>query len=123
MITGYALSGLIAVAIVFIGARFLITPAIAAAGYGVPPGPDQKFVRAYLSAKGVRDIASGLFIAILMLAGATHLLGWIILAATVIPAADAAIVLKNDGPKPVAFGVHGGTAIVMLAIAALLLVS
>jgi hypothetical protein len=124
MITvGYALSGLIAVAIVVIGARFLIAPAIAAAGYGVPADPNQELVRAYLSAKGVRDIASGLFIAILMLAGATHLLGWIMLAATVIPVVDAAIVLRNGGTKAVAYGVHGGTAVVMLITTALLLVS
>jgi hypothetical protein len=58
-----------------------------------------------------------------MLAGATHLLGWIMLAATVIPVVDAAIVLRNGGTKAVAYGVHGGTAVVMLITTALLLVS
>ena len=62
--------------------------------------------------KGVRDIASGLFVIILIVAGATHLLGWVILAATIIPLADAAIVLDNGGPKSksIAWGVHGVTA-------------
>ena len=45
------------------------------------------------------------------------------LAATVIPIADSAIVLTHGGPRSIAFGVHGLTAVVMLVTAALLLVS
>ena len=86
---GYVLAGLIAAAIIFIGARFLVAPRVAAAGYGVPQISASPPPRAYLSVKGVRDIASGLFVIILMAAGATHLLGWVILAATIIPLADA----------------------------------
>ena len=124
MITiAYSLAGLIAAAIIFIGARFLIAPRVAAAGYGVQPDLGQRSVGAYLSVKGVRDIASGLFVLILMAAGATHLLGWMILAATMIPLADAAIVVRNGGSKSIAYGVHGVTAAVMLVTSALLLVS
>jgi hypothetical protein len=121
---GYVLAGLLAVGIIFIGARFLVAPRVAAAGYGVLPDLDQAGAGAYLSVKGVRDIASGLFLIILMLAGATHLLGWVTLAATIIPLADAAIVLSNDGPKSksIAWGIHGLTAAVMLGTSALLLV-
>lgn len=122
-ITAYPLAGLIAAAIVFIGARFILAPRVAAAGYGVLPDLGQPGVRAYLSIKGVRDIASGLFLVILMVAGATHLLGWIILAATIIPVADTSIVLSNDGSKAVAWGVHGSTAAVMLVTSALLLIA
>jgi hypothetical protein len=71
----------------------------------------------------VRDIASGLFVIVLMIAGATHLVGWIILAATIIPLADAAIVLRNGGSKAIAWGVHGVTAVVMLITSALLILS
>lgn len=119
----YGLAGLIAAAIIFIGARFILTPRVAAAGYGVPLDPDQPSARAYTSVKGVRDIASGLFVGILMAAGATHPLGWVILAATIIPLADAAIVLGNGGPRSIAWGVHGLTAVVMLVTSALLLFS
>ena len=118
---GYVLAGLIAAAIIFVGARFLVAPRVAAAGYGVQPDLGQPSAGAYLSVKGVRDIASGLFVLILMAAGATHLLGWVILAATVIPLADVAIVLRNGGPVSIAWGVHGGTACLMLVTAALLL--
>jgi hypothetical protein len=118
---GYSLAGLIATAIVFIGARFILAPRVAAAGYGVQPDLSQPSVRAYLRVKGIRDIASGMFVFILMAAGSAHLLAWIILAATIIPLADAAIVLSSGGSKAVAWGVHGLTAVVMIGTAALLL--
>ena len=116
----YTLAGLIGAGIIFIGARFIVAPRVAAAGYGVQADPDQP--SAYLSVKGVRDIASGLFLFILMVAGATHLLGWVILAATIIPLADVKIVLGNGGSKSIAWGVHGVTAAVMLVTSALLLI-
>ena len=117
----YMLAGLIAAAIIFIGARFILAPRVAAAGYGVQPDLGQPSAGAYLSVKGVRDIASGLIVVILMVAGATHLLGWVILAATIIPLADATIVLGNGGSKSIALGVHGLTAAVMIVTSALLL--
>ncbi|OBK44615.1 DUF4267 domain-containing protein [Mycobacterium sp. 1081908.1] len=119
---GYVLAGVLAAAIIFIGARFLVAPRVAAAGYGVLPDLKRPGAGAYLSVKGVRDIATGLFVIVLMAAGATHLVGWVMLAATIIPIADAAIVLRNGGSKAVAWGVHGGTAAVMLVTTALLLV-
>ncbi|HKV20177.1 MAG TPA: DUF4267 domain-containing protein [Mycobacterium sp.] len=120
---GYLLAGLVAAAIIVIGGRFLIAPRVAAAGYGVPVDLRQQAAGAYLRVKGIRDIASGLFVFILMAAGATHLVGWVILAATIIPLADAGIVLGNGGPKSIAFGVHGLTAVVMIATSVLLLTS
>lgn len=119
---GYALAWLEAAGIIFIGARFIVAPRVAAAGYGVLPDLDNASVGAYLSVKGVRDIATGLFVIILMLAGATHLVGWVILAATIIPLVDATIVLRNGGSRSIAWGVHGATAVVMLVTSALLLV-
>jgi hypothetical protein len=119
----YTLAGLIAAGIIFIGARFIVAPRVAAAGYGVQPDFGQRSAGAYLSVKGVRDIASGLFVVIVMASGATHLLGWVLLAATIIPLADATIVLRNGGSRAVALGVHGVTAAVMLATSALLLFS
>lgn len=119
---GYVLAGLLAAAIIFIGARFLVAPRIAAAGYGVQPDLDQPGAGAYLSVKGVRDIATGLYVIILMIGGATHLIGWVMLAATVIPLVDVAIVLRNGGSISTAFGIHGATAAVMLVTAALLLI-
>lgn len=120
---GYVLAGVLAAAIILIGARFLIAPRVAAAGYGVLPDLGQPGVRAYLSVKGIRDITTGLFVIILLLAHATHLVGWVMLAATLIPVADATIVLRSGGAKSTAYGVHGGTAAVMLVTTVLLLAS
>ncbi len=121
--TGYVLAGILSSAIIFIGARFLIAPRVAAAGYGVLPDLDQSGACAYLSVKGIRDIATGLFVIVLMAAGATHLVGWVMLAAPIIPLVDASLVLRNGGSKSIAWGVHGGTAVVMLITTALLLAS
>jgi hypothetical protein len=119
---GYVLAGIIGAAIILIGARFVVAPATAAAGYGVRLDIAEPSARAYASIKGVRDITSGLFVFILMAAGATHLLGWVVLAATIIPLADTAIVLRSGGSRSIAWGVHGVTAAVMLVTAALLLI-
>ena len=119
-ILGYYLSGVIALGIIVIGARFFVTPYSAAAGFGVPVAPDARW-DAYLYVKAIRDIASGLFIAILMIDGSLHLLGWFMLAATIIPLTDAMIVLSHGGSKASAFGIHGATAGVMLIISGFLL--
>jgi len=118
---GFYLSGVIAIAIIFIGCRFLLVPSKAAAAYGVPAGAEPH-LQAYLSAKGIRDIASGLFAGILIAYGSAHVLGWFMLAATLIPIADAVIVLHQGGSRIVAFGVHGSTAVVMLITSGLLLI-
>jgi hypothetical protein len=117
----YVLAGLLAAGIIVIGARFLVAPRVAAAGYGVPADLGQPSAGAYLSVKGVRDIATGVFVIVLMAAGATNLVGWV-MAAIIIPLADAAIVLRNGGSKSIAWGVHGLTAAVMLITSALLLI-
>ena len=119
--TGYALAALTALGIIFIGARFLFAPAVAAAGFGVTIGHDGADAGAYLSVKGVRDIASGLIAVILLAARTPHILGWFELVASTIPIGDAIIVRRHHGPKATAYGVHGATAAVLLATAALLL--
>ncbi len=117
------LAGLIGAGIIVIGARALWAPA-AAAGFGIPDTPtgDRTF-QAWLSVKAVRDIASGLFVVVLLVGATPHLLGWFMLAAAGIPLGDALIVLRSNGPRAVAYGVHGATAVVMLAISVLLFVA
>jgi hypothetical protein len=120
----YVFAGLIGVAIVFVGAHDLWVPQSAASGFGLPGGPaDSQNSHAWLSVRAVRDIASGLFIFILMANGAPHLLGWIMLAACVIPLGDALVVRRSNGPKSAVYGIHGGTAAVMLVISVLLLIA
>jgi hypothetical protein len=118
---GFYLSAVIAIGIIFIGCRFLLAPSSAAAAYGVPAGAEPRS-RAYLFAKGIRDIASGLFVAMLIALGSARALGWFMLIASIIPLSDAAIVLHHGGSRTVAFGVHGATAVALLIISGLLLI-
>ncbi len=116
------LAGLIGVGIIVIGVRALLAPQ-GAAGFGIPGTPTQdRTFQAWLSVKAVRDIASGLFVFVLMVGGAPHLLGWFLLVAAGIPVGDALIVLRSNGPRAAAYGIHGATAAVMLVISLLLLV-
>ena len=117
------LAGLIGVGIIVIGARALWAPQ-AAAGFGIPGTPtEDRTFQAWLSVKAVRDIAAGLFVFILLAGATPHLLGWFMLAAAVIPAGDAAIVWRSKGPGAAVYGIHGATAVVMVAIAVLLFVA
>ncbi len=121
-------SGAVGVGIIFLGARFLVAPKTAAAGYGVPvasatdqaPGRD---TYPWLCVKGVRDIASGIFLLILLANRSPHLLGAFMAAATLIPVGDAVIVLRSGGSRAAALGIHGVTAVVMLAASAALLIA
>src|SRR6516165_3432783 len=106
---GFYLSGVIAIAIIFIGCRFLLAPSTAAAAYGVPAGIEPHS-RAYLSAKGIRDIASGLFAAILIAYGAPHVLCRFNVSPTSHPVRYGVNRFPPRRYRTVAFGVHGGTA-------------
>jgi hypothetical protein len=117
---GYSLSGLIAVGIVFIGARFLWDPAAASRDFGIPNPPSTGFTP-WLAVKGVRDIVSGLFVFLLMANGSPRLLGEFMLVASLIAMGDAAIVLRSGGSRTAAFGIHGVTALVIIAAGASLI--
>lgn len=116
------LAGLIGVGIILIGARFLWAPQAAASGFGISGrSPEAQSFHSWLSVKAVRDIASGLFILILLTNGAPNLLGRFMLAACIIPLGDAIIVLRSGGTRAAAFGIHGATAVVMLVISTVLI--
>jgi hypothetical protein len=117
-----ALSWLICIGITIVGLRFLLAPQQSAAGFGVPVETQPHTTLAYLSVKAVRDLACGLITLALILAGPPRALGWFMLAAAVIPIGDAVIVLRNRGPKILAYAMHGTTGVVMVIAAGLLLV-
>jgi len=119
---GSALSGLIAAAITVMGARYLLDPRPAAAGFGIPGKlGDSPHEAAWLAVKATRDIAVAIVITILLINGAPRLLGSLMLAIALIPIADGTIVLHSGGRKTIAFGVHWATAAIMLIVAALLI--
>ena len=117
------LAGLIGAGCIFMGVNAFRAPQ-AAAGFGIPGTPTESpNFQAWLSVKGVRDIASGIFIFILLAGATPHLLGWFMLAAAGIPAGDALIVARSNGPKAAVYGIHAATALVMVAISVPLLVA
>jgi hypothetical protein len=117
-VTAYTLAAVLDLLILFIGARFLLQPHPAAAGYGVPAKADGD--PAYLAIKGVRDGTFGVIgLALLAFAGA-HAEGWYMLAVALAPLGDTVIVLKNGGTRAAAFGIHFATAVTVLISAALL---
>ena len=122
ILTGYLLSGLIAVGILFIGSRFLWDPAAASRDFGIPnsPSPSTGFT-GWLAVKGARDIVCGLFVFLLMANGSPRLLGEFLLVASLIALGDAAIVLRSGGSRTAAFGIHGLTALVIIAAGASLI--
>ena len=122
VLTGYLLSSLIAVGIVFIGSRFLWDPSAASRDFGIPnsPSPSTGFT-GWLAVKGARDIVSGLFVFLLMADGSPRLLGEFLLVASLIALGDAAIVLRSGGSRTAAFGIHGLTALVIIAAGASLI--
>jgi hypothetical protein len=122
-IVANVLAVLVGAGIIVIGVREIWVPQ-SAAGFGIPGTPtEDRTFHAWLAVKAVRDIASGLLIFIVLAGGTPHLLGWFMLAAAGMPAGDALIVVRSNGPKAVAYGVHGATAAVMVVSSVLLLVA
>ncbi|MGW6137844.1 DUF4267 domain-containing protein [Streptomyces sp. NPDC055140] len=115
-----ALAALGAAFIIYIGLSYLIAPQDTAPDFGVPTWPRHDGT-AFLAVKGVRDIATGLVILVLLLTGQRRALGWAMAAITFVPAGDMAIVLSNGGSAATAYGVHGATAACVALTAVLLL--
>ena len=102
---------LASVAIIAIGVRFLLAPRTAMLGYGLSPDN----LRGLTEIKGVRDIASGAIMFVVWAAAGRTALGWAIIAVTITPIADAFIVRTNGGKLATALGIHGTTAVLLLA--------
>ncbi|MEU3231582.1 DUF4267 domain-containing protein [Nocardiopsis alba] len=102
-------------AIIVIGARFLLAPESGAEGFGLPSeaGP-------FLTAKGIRDIGTGLVGAVLLTTRRFRAAGWALIALAWIPLGDAVVVLAWDGSEILAYAMHGGTAAAMIVVGTIL---
>jgi len=99
------------VAIIVLGARFLVAPRKATLDFGVAADN----VRALTEIKGVRDISSGVVLLVVWAAAGQAILGWALVAAALTPTADATIVLTHGGKRSTALGIHGVTAVLLVA--------
>ncbi|WP_410614648.1 DUF4267 domain-containing protein [Amycolatopsis sp. lyj-109] len=119
LVTGYVLTAIVALGIIYIGLSYLFAPAKIAAGFGFDGVPEN--ATSFLNVKGGRDVGAGLIPLALMIYGDPHALGWVMLTAAVWPFFDMLIILRHRGKKAIAFGVHGLTSAVMVVAALLLL--
>lgn len=90
----YVVAFITGLGLIFIGARFLLSPEIAEAGYGIHFNEQLDY--SFHHIKGIRDIFSGLLICVLVFMNERRALGVTLLAGTMIPVADMLIVLSKS---------------------------
>ncbi|MET8702210.1 DUF4267 domain-containing protein [Kitasatospora sp. NPDC004723] len=114
------LAVLLALGIGYVGVNYLLAPESTASGFGLPEWPHGG-AAAFLDAKGIRDLASGIAVLVLLGTGHRRALGRLLLVDALIPLGDAITVLTHHGSAVAAFGIHGATAVTVAATGALLL--
>jgi hypothetical protein len=109
----YWITLLVALAIIFIGARFMLQPMVAAVGYGIPFNDAHD--AAYGRIKGIRDIFSGLVLLPLLLFKMRKAAAWVFTTAILVPAVDFLIIAFTNGSGDLEhLLVHGLTAVLMI---------
>jgi quercetin dioxygenase-like cupin family protein len=88
-----AIAFLTGLGLIFIGARFLIIPETAEAGYGIHFNEQSDYAFHYI--KGIRDLMLGLLLCIFVLSKQTKALGTTLLVGTIVPIVDMFIVLSK----------------------------
>ena len=116
-----SLAVLMAVAILVIGGFYLFSPERMTGSFGLKPPAADADTRAWLRLKGVRDIASGLVVLVLMLTTGARSLGIALLLLAVTPLGDMSVILRSGGSKWAAFSIHGVTCVAMLVVGLLLI--
>ena len=110
----FTLAALIAAAILVIGCFYIADPKRIQGSLGLKPPALDADTQAWLRLKGIRDVACGLAVLLLMLTTDARTVGILLLVLAVIPFGDMSNVLASGGRKVTAFSVHGVTCAVML---------
>lgn len=111
-----SIAALLGVAIIAIGSFYVLSPERMTGSFGLPPPAPDPGTRAWLRLKGIRDIASGLVVLILILSTDTRSVGIALLVLAITPLGDMSNVLWSGGSKSTAFSVHGSTCAVMVVV-------
>lgn len=90
----YTIAFITGLGLIFLGARFLLSPEVAEAGYGIHFNEQGDYSFHYI--KGIRDILSGLLMCVFVLINERRALGVTLLAGTMVPVADMLIVLNKS---------------------------
>ena len=110
---------LIALGIIFVGARFIIDPNAGAIGFGIPFATDHDYPFGRI--KGIRDIFSGVVLLPLLFLRMKRATAWVLTAAIIVPATDALIVLATNGASDIQhLLIHGLTVVYMIVTSCLL---
>ena len=116
-----SVAALIAVSVFVIGCFYLVSPERISGSFGLKPPASDADTRAWLRLKGIRDVACGLLVLIMMLTTDRRPVGIALLVLAIIPLGDMSIVLGAGGSKSRAFSIHGVTCAVMLVVGLLLI--
>jgi Domain of unknown function (DUF4267) len=110
---------LIALGIIFVGARFIINPNAGATGFGIPfaSNADLPFGRI----KGIRDIFSGVVLLPLLILRMRRAAAWVFTTTMIVPATDFLIVLSTNGSADISHLLIHGLTVVYMAITSFLL--
>jgi hypothetical protein len=118
--TSYWLTALVAVGIILLGLRFILTPNAGAEGFGIPL-PYTSEAIAYGWIKGIRDIFSGIVVLIFLFLRKPSATAIAFGAAIIIPVSDFFTILSINGVKDVShLLIHGATAVYMILTTILL---
>ena len=90
----YVVAFITGLGLIFLGTRFLLSPEVAEAGYGIHFNEQGDYSFHYI--KGIRDILSGLLLCVFVLMNEKRALGVTLLAGTIVPFTDMLIVLNKS---------------------------
>ena len=90
----YVIAFITGLGLIFLGTRFLLSPEIAEAGFGIHFNDQGDYSFHYI--KGIRDILSGLLLCVFVLMNEKRALGVTLLAGTMVPLTDMLIVLSKS---------------------------
>jgi len=102
------------------GLQYIFDGSAAASSFGIDPWPTG-IAAGYFPVKGIRDLALGVVLLVLFVAGERRATGIAMAIVTLIPIVDMITVLTHGGSVATALGIHGLTAVVVAIDAYLLL--
>ncbi|WP_183559680.1 DUF4267 domain-containing protein [Mucilaginibacter sp. SP1R1] len=104
---------ILAIGIILIGIRFIISPSTGAVGFGIAFTNVNDGV--YGKIKDIRDAFSGLVLLPLLLMKMRKAAAWVFTVAIIVPTVDCVIVIYTNGLQDSAHWlIHGSTAIIMI---------
>ena len=108
---------LVSVGIIAIGAMYVMNPRGATQSFGLPLPEDGANIAWWLRLKGVRDIAAGMVVLAMMMWAEPRIVGIVLFIESFIAAGDMSLILAAKGSTRAALGMHGLTAVLMIAAA------